>query len=200
MGEERIGDILHYITKIRESEKSVRGYFENNYAPFSRAQYYQYCKTLQKYGEAGLRDKREEGNYTKLTQRIKDYIAAIVKADSTISAKQLQNKIQNQFKEDISRTSINNFRKSIGLTREKPPEESDYKVQQSGGGEIFTSLAFFSGIIDLYTKTIVKRINEVRESSLFSQNKAVRKDHPGFRVQGKFTKEYNQLKKGQIAL
>jgi len=194
MGEERIRDILHYITNIRESEKSVRSYFENNYSPFSRTQYYHYCKALQKYGEAGLRDKREEGNYTKLTQRIKDYIAAIVKEDPTVSAKQLQNKIQNQFKEDISRASINNFRKSIGLTREKPPKGSDYKTQRSGGGEIFTSLAFFSGIIDLFTKTIVERINEVRESSLFSQNQVVRKDYPGFRVQGKFTKEYNQLK------
>ena len=194
MGEERIRDILHYITNIRESEKSVRSYFENNYAPFSRTQYYHYCKKLQKYGEAGLRDKREEGNYTKLTQRIKDYIAAIVKEDPTVSAKRLQNKIQNQFKEDISRASINNFRKSIGLTREKPPKGSDYKTQRSGGGEIFTSLAFFSGIIDLFTKTIVERINEVRESSLFLQNQVVRKDYPGFRVQGKFTKEYNQLK------
>ncbi len=36
MGEERIRDILQYITKIRESEQSIRGYFENNYAPFFR--------------------------------------------------------------------------------------------------------------------------------------------------------------------
>jgi hypothetical protein len=63
--------IMTYLNlTIKESNQPVTDYFKKNIVPFSRVQYYLYCKTLQKYGEEGLKDKRTEGNYTKLTQRI----------------------------------------------------------------------------------------------------------------------------------
>ncbi|MCP4109764.1 MAG: hypothetical protein GY749_30320 [Desulfobacteraceae bacterium] len=61
------------VQKIKGSDLSVSKYFETNDVPFSRVQYYKYLKIMKKYGEEGLRDKRGDGNYTKLTPRIKDY-------------------------------------------------------------------------------------------------------------------------------
>ena len=192
--ENRIEEILNAIQKIEGSELSVRDYFKRNDVPFSRAQYHTYRKTLQKYGEEGLRDKRKDGNYTKLTERIKDYIVSTVNENRSIPSSQLQSEILNQFDTKISVSGLNNFRALESLTRTPTQKEEDYKRQKSGGGEIFTSLAFFSHIIELFTRTIIERVNEVHESALFEQNKTIGADHPDRRLHGQFTKEYNQLR------
>ncbi len=115
--EERICEILSTIQKIKESKQPVRGYFKQNSVPFSRAQYYTYCKTLQKYGEEGLRDKRKDGNYTKLKERIKGYVVSTVEEKKSMPSSQLQGKILNQFDVKISESCLNNFRASVSLTR-----------------------------------------------------------------------------------
>ncbi len=193
MGEERIQEILNTIQKIKDSKKSVTSYFKTSNVPFSKAQYYNYLKCVKKYGEECLKDGRKDGNNRKLTQSIKDYINICIKEEPSILASQLRMNIQKQFDTDISKSSINDFRKSKGLPRQ-PLKKKEYKFKSSGGGEILTSLAFFSGIIDVFTKTIVARVNEVRESPSFNRSLTMKKDHQTFRVQGKFTKEYNQLK------
>jgi hypothetical protein len=86
----RVQEILDNIQKIKDSKLSVTDYFKQNNVPFSRAQYYNYCKTLQKYGEEGLKDKRTDGNNTKLSQRIKDYVVTIVDENPNLSSIQLQ--------------------------------------------------------------------------------------------------------------
>ena len=193
MGEERIQEILNTIHKIKNSGKSVNNYFLTNAVPFSKAQYYNHLKCLKKYGEEGLKDKRKNGNNRKLTQRIKDYIIVCVGEESGISASQLQLKIQKKFDTHISRSSINDFRKSEGLPRQ-PAKQKEYPSQRSGGGEILTSLAFFSGILEVFTETVIARVNEVRKSPEFSKSETMKRDHPSFRAQGKFTREYNQIK------
>jgi transposase len=194
MKEERVQKILCAIHKIRASNLSVNTYFKRHDIPFSRVQYYTYCKIVKKYGEEGLRDKREEGNYTKLTQKIKDYIIFTVKHDPYITTRELRCRIQEEFATAISKSSVNNFRKTSGFISKRPEKRNAYEVQRSGGGEIMTGLAFFSGIIDVLTKTIVERVYEIRQSESFLKNQQRPKDHPDFRVQGKFTKDYNQLK------
>ena len=176
--ENRIEEILSAIQKIEGSELSVREYFKRNDVPFSRAQYYIYRETLQKYGEEGLRDKRKDGNYTKLTERIKDYIVSTVNEDRSISSSQLQTKILNQFDKKISVSCLNNFRALELLTRSLPQKEEEYKRQKSGGGEIITSLAFFTHIIELFTRTLIERMNEVRESALTVQRGEERGKYP----------------------
>jgi hypothetical protein len=191
--EERICEILSTIQKIKESKQPVRGYFKQNSVPFSRAQYYTYCKTLQKYGEEGLRDKRKDGNYTKLKERIKGYVVSTVEEKKSMPSSQLQGKILNQFDVKISESCLNNFRASVSLTRLPAPKEEKYERNKSGGGEILTCLAFFTHIIEIYSKTIIERVNEVRQSPLFKQNKCIGEDYPDIRSHGKFTREYNQL-------
>ena len=191
--EERIYEIISTIRKIEESKQPVSVYFNQNSVPFSRAQYYRYQKTLKKYGENGLRDEREDGNYTKLTERIKDYIIATVKENRSISSSQLQSKVLNQFDVQISLSGLNNFRASVSLTRSPTHKKEEYKCQKSGGGEILTSLSFFTHIIELYTRTIAEQMNTVRQSPLFERNKDIKKDNPDIRLNGKFTREYNQL-------
>jgi len=189
----RVEDVLNILRKIDESEESARNYFKKNQVPFSRAQYYTYRRTLQKDGEEGLHDKRKDGNYTKLTERMKDCLVSIVKENRSISSSQLQSKIVDRFGVKISVSSLNNFRASVSLTR-LPASREQYKRQKSGGGEILTSLAFATHISELFTRTILDRVNGVCQSTVLEQNKNVEKDHSDTRLHGKFTKEYNQLK------
>ena len=196
--DERICEILSTIRKIEESKQPVSVYFNQNSVPFSLAQYYRYRRILQKCGEEGLRDARKDGNYTKLTERIKDYVIAIVKENRSVSSSQLQSKILNQFDVHISLSGLNTFRASVSLTRVPAPKEENCKRQKSGGGEILTSLSFFTNIIELYTKTITEQVNAVRQSPLFEQNKNIEKDNPDIRLHGKFTREYNQLESVRV--
>ena len=193
MREERIQEILSSIQQIKDSGQSVNSYFRTRSSvPFSKAQYYNYLKRLKEFGENGLRDKREDGYNRKLTESIKDYITIYVGEDPSISANDMRIKVQKRFDVDISRSSINDFRRLEGLVRQPSPKE-EYEFQKSGGGEILTGLAFFSGIIEVITETIAGRIDEVRESSSFTESRTMKKDHPTLRVQGMFTKEYNRL-------
>jgi hypothetical protein len=188
---ERVQEILNTIQKIKEYKLSVTDYFKQNEVPFSRAQYYNYCKTLQKYGEEGLKDKRIDGNNTKLSQRIKDYIVTIVDENPNLSSTQLQTKIFDQFNATISKTSLNSFRASESLKR-ITINVPEYQHQKSGGGEIFTFLAFYTNIIDIITKTITQRIDKIRQTESITQTKTFEPDHPEVRDHGKFTREYNQ--------
>jgi hypothetical protein len=192
VGEDRINELLKIIKNIQESKHPVKKYFENNFVPFSRSQYYAYCKTLQKYGEEGLRDHREDGNYTKLTQRIKDFIVATVKENRSISSSQLKNKILSIFDVNLSEASINIFRASESITRIPSISVPKYQLQKSSGGEIITLLTFNIGIIDMITKTIIQRIDEIRQSESINHEKTFEPDHPEVRNHGKFTREYNQ--------
>jgi len=189
--EDRIIDILETIKKIQESKQPIKKYFETNFVMFSRAQYYNYCRILKKYGEEGLIDHRKDGNNTKLTQRIKDYILSTLSENRSIVSSQLKNKILDQFDVNISEESLNNFRSSVSLTR-IPVSKETTQYQKSGGGEIFTSIAFDTRIIDIFTNTILDRMNEIRDSPIFEQNRMNKENHPDLRFHGKFTKDYNQ--------
>ena len=189
--DERTDEILKTIKKIQESRQPVKKYFENNFVPFSRSQYYIYCKTLQKHGEEGLYDHREEGNNTKLTQRIKDFIITTVKENRSVSSSKLKDKIASVFGINLSESSINIFRSFESLTR-IPLDKPNCQHQKSGGGEILTFLAFYTNIIDIITKTIIQRIDEIRHSVLIDNSKIFKPDHCELRNHGKFTREYNQ--------
>jgi len=192
MRKERIQEILSTIQQIKDSEQSVNSCFRTGSSVlFSKAQYCNYLKLLKESGENGLRDKRENGYNRKLTESIKDYITICVGEHPGISASEMRMKIQKRFDADISRSGINDFRKSRGLVRQPSPKK-EYEFQRSGGGEILTGLACFPGIIEAITETVAGRIDEVRKSSSFTESRTVKKDHPTLRVQGKFTKEYNR--------
>jgi hypothetical protein len=189
--DDKTDDILKIIRNIQESKQPVKKYFENNFVPFSRSQYYIYCKTLQKYGEEGLYDHREEGNNTKFTQRIKDFVVSTVKENQSISSSNLKDKIASVFGINLSESSINIFRSSESLTR-IPINKPDYQHQKSGGGEILTFLAFYTKIIDIITKTITQRLDEINKSVVVKNFNIFKPDHSELRNHGQFTREYNQ--------
>ncbi len=159
---EREQKILETISKIKNSQVSVREYFEINDVPFSRARFYKYCKLIREHGKEGLYDKRQNGNYTKLTGWLKNYIISEVKESPSISSAKLVTK------------------------------EEKYEIQESGGGEILTSLAFYARIIEVITKAIIQKAYEVSRQPVFEKN--IKKDYPRYRNKGKFTKRYNKLK------
>jgi hypothetical protein len=115
-GYDRINDILKTIKNVQESRQPIKKYFENNFVSFSQSQYYKYCKILKKYGEDGLRDHRQDGNYTKLTPIIKGYIRAAVKEDRSLTSSQLKIKILDAFGVGLSEDTIHIFRVSESLT------------------------------------------------------------------------------------
>jgi hypothetical protein len=188
---DRINDILNIIKKIQESKQPIKKYFENNFVSFSQSQYYRYCKVIKKYGEDGLRDHREDGNYTKLTPIIKSYIRVTVKENRSITSSQLMTKILDFFGVSLSEDTINIFRASESLTR-IPMKKPEYEYQKSGGGEILTFLAYYTNIIDVITNTIIQRMNEIQKSIVIDNSKIFKPDHSEFRNHGKFTREYNQ--------
>ena len=188
---DRINDILNIIKKIQESKQPIKKYFENNFVSFSQSQYYRYCKVIKKYGEDGLRDHREDGNYTKLTPIIKSYIRVTVKENRSITSSQLMTNILDFFGVSLSEDTINIFRASECLTR-IPMKKPEYEYQKSGGGEILTFLAYSSNIIDVITNTIIQRMNEIQKSTVIDNSKIFKPDHCEFRKHGKFTREYNQ--------
>jgi hypothetical protein len=190
---DRINDILNIIKKIQESKQPIKKYFENNFVSFSQSQYYRYCKVIKKYGEDGLRDHREDGNYTKLTPIIKSYIRVTVKENRSITSSQLMTKILDFFGVSLSEDTINIFRASESLTR-IPMKKPEYEYQKSGGGEILTFLAYYTNIIDVITNTIIQRMNEIQKSIVIDNSKIFKPDHSEFRNHGKFTREYNQQK------
>ena len=194
MGEGRTETISVAIKQIANSGQSVREYFATHPVPFSRVQYYTYCKTLKERGEAGLRDKRKNGNYRKVTQAMRDYLTMRVQEEPSISERELRDAIKKRFRTTISKATLNNLRRSEGMRREKLPAKPERIRRRSGGGEILTSLVFYSGILDVLSKTIMSRIDEVRESPSFRPKKGTGKDHPRSREKGRFTREYNQLK------
>jgi hypothetical protein len=171
----------------------VNEYFKVHNVPFSRGQYYIYCKILTQYGKEGLRDKREDGNSTKLTPRLQDYIRFSVRHDPDISTRELRWRIQEEFATELSKSSVNKVRKAYGVVSKRAKNTIVYEPQRSGGGEILTGLAVFSGLLDVFTNTIVERVQEIRQSDAFWKNQQKPKDHPNVREQGKFTKAYNQL-------
>ncbi|MCG2738156.1 MAG: helix-turn-helix domain-containing protein [Candidatus Methanoperedenaceae archaeon] len=189
--DDRINDILKTIKKIQESKQPIKKYFENNFVSFSQSQYYKYCKILQKYGEEGLHDHREDGNYTKLTPIIKGYIRATVKENRSIASSELKIKILDAFGVSLSEDTIHIFRVSESLTR-IPINKPEYHYHKSGGGEILTFLAFYTGIIEIITKTIIHRVDEIRQKESIDKSKTFKPDHPEVRNHGKFTLEYNQ--------
>lgn len=186
--------ILEVIKSIKKSNLSVRKYFQINTVPFSQSQFYTYCSIIKKSGEEGLYDKRQDGNSTKLTQTIKDFITFTVSDNMSISSATLASRIQKKFKIVISRQSINSFRKSARIVRDVSFQDDNGERQESGGGEIITSLAFHTQIIDLLTKTIMKCVNDVTLLPSFNEQKNLKKDHPKYRREGKFTAKYNKLK------
>ncbi len=189
--DDRINEIISTIKKIQESKLPIKKYFETNFVPFSISRYYKYCKTMQKYGTKGLRDHREDANQTKLTQTIRNYILSTVNENRSISSPQLKIKISEIFGISLSKDTINIFRASESLTR-IPIKTPECESKKSGGGEILTFLAFYTGIIEIITKTIIQRRDEILQTESIDRAKAYKLDHPEARNHGKFTREYNQ--------
>ncbi|KAF5414361.1 MAG: hypothetical protein C5S48_09110 [Candidatus Methanogaster sp.] len=77
--EERISEILNTIQNIKESKLPVTTYFEQNSVPFTRKQYYRYCRILKKSSEDGLYDKRVHtvaaADLADLTRALADLLA-----------------------------------------------------------------------------------------------------------------------------
>ena len=170
MKEGRRQKILNEMHSIQTSDLSVNKYFDVHDVPFSRVQYYTYCRLLKEYGENGLRDRRKDGNPTKLTQRIQDYIGFMVRHEPTISTQELRRRIHKEFDTEISKSSVNDFRKRQGLLARPSDTRPAAVPQASGGGELLTGFAFASGILDVLTIPFGRRYSQLPKNSTYLEN------------------------------
>jgi len=192
---ERVKQIVAIIDDIRQSNMSAREYFSVHHheVPFSVAQYHRYSKCYYKEGVVGLYDHRKNGNARKITPEIKHYLIGLLKNNRVLSVSDIRQDIKDQFNVDIKRTTINNFRKDCGLKRLKKPEFPTEHVQFAGF-EIISALAYHTGILEVWSDSIEKQVEDVKGTDLFKHNQSIGADHPSARKKGKFTPRYNKLK------
>ncbi|ODS41617.1 MAG: hypothetical protein A7315_01060 [Candidatus Altiarchaeales archaeon WOR_SM1_79] len=189
--DDRVKQILNVMDDVKESGLSVRKYFSAYDTPFSRNQYYVYMEAYNTKGIKGLYDSRKDGNAKKITPEVEYYLVGMLENNRGLSTSDVISQINRRFNINIKRHAVNNFRKKHGLERIKKEPEHTEKVQFAGF-EILSALAYHTGIFDVWSNTIGKHMENVKDSDLFKENQQLGTDHPSERNKGKFTPEYNK--------
>ncbi len=187
---DRIAEIIHIVEDIEKSHISVSQYFKERTVPFGRAQYYLYKKAMQEKGLEGLMDQRSKGNHLKFDEEMKNFVTGLLNQNPSLTSKEVQELIKNEFEKSISITVINDFRREGNMGRITPQESQP--LMESGASEIAIALAMETGIIDALTDSISFGIENTKKSDKFKESESNPKDHSDLRIKGKFTKEYNK--------
>ena len=106
MKEQRVENIVKWIERIETSDLSVSKFLKTRNVPFSRAQYFNYKRRLEKHGSNGLMDRRLEGNNRKLTPKHEVFLKGCVSGNPEISLAELQQSLMDEFHCEISLRSI----------------------------------------------------------------------------------------------
>jgi len=178
--------------EVENSSLSVSRYFKEKDAPFGYVQYYTYKKALRERGVEGLYDQRSKGNHLKFTKEIRDFVKGLLKYNQTMTSRDVQNAIKNEFGITISNTVIKDYRRENDLSWIRP--KSDHNpLYESGASEIPIALALGTGLIDTITDSICLCVQKKRESEAFKESALIQKDHSDLRSKGRFTSKYNNL-------
>jgi len=189
----RSTNIIKAIKAIEKSPLSVNKYFKKYNPPFNYSTYYSYKQTIKEEGIEGLSDKRHQGNNTKLTTEIKNYVKGFLENKRSTTSLEIKNKIKKEFKIDISVRSINRFRQANKLSLILPPKEN-CSLDESGASELVIALSLQTGLIDTISEFIYRRVQNKRRTKQFRESVLFKKDYLSHRSKGKFTPRYNQLR------
>jgi len=188
---DQIKQIMDVFFDIEKSNLTVNQYFKTKKTPFSQKQYYIYKKKIQENGINELIDKRIKGNNLKLTPEVQSYIKGLIETNRSIKSLEIEYLVRKEFNVDISRTTINGFRKENNLIWIRAKKEL---VSKSSGGEILIALALYIGLIDKITDFLYQKIQNKKRTKMYRESSKLAKDHLSARDQGKFTSSYSKLK------
>lgn len=90
MIEQRAETIIKWIKQIETSDLSVTQFLKTWGVPFSRAQYFNYKRRMEKLGPDGLMDRRTKGNNRKLTLEHEIFLKGCIKGDPDVSLEGLR--------------------------------------------------------------------------------------------------------------
>jgi transposase len=188
---DKIKQIMDVFDEVEKSNLTVNQYFKMNKTPFSQKQYYIYKKKIKENGINGLTDKRINGNNLKLTPEIQSYIKGLIDTNRSIKSLEIENLVRKEFNLDISRNTINCYRKENNLIWVPSEKES---VSKSGFGKILIALALHTGLIDKITDLLYQKIQNKKRTKMYRESSKLVKDQLSAREHGKFTSSYSKLK------
>ncbi|ODS29785.1 MAG: hypothetical protein SCARUB_05112, partial [Candidatus Scalindua rubra] len=190
---ERQEKILKLFNDVEKSGLTVKEYFKSQHAPIGIAQYFRLKKNYAKQGVDGLEDQRHAGNAREMTAEQIELIHGTLSYNRHLTSQSLQQELYNQWKIELTRCRIDQFRQQFKLTRIKSKTKKQ-EILQFAGIEIFSALAQHVGILEHWNTTIQKRLQKVMEA----QPQKIKRDgdHIWARNRnGTFSVRYNRLSK-----
>jgi transposase len=97
-----------------------------------------------------LIDQRNKGNHLKFNDEMENFVKGLLNRDRSMTSKDVQNVISNEFGTTISITVLNDFRRRNNFTLIRPKIDPN-PINESGASEIAMALAMETGIIDAIT-------------------------------------------------
>ena len=143
--------IIFWIEKIEKSSLSISEFFKKFKVPFSRSQYYIYCKKYHEFGEIGLQDKRSEGGNKKTNLESEAFIAGCIAANANVSPQWLIKELAERYGCNLTPSGITRLIQRLHPEMEKrskgrPKIYEDKQLYNSCGGfELIIALAYHLG-------------------------------------------------------
>jgi len=160
--------------------------------PFSRAQFYRYCKTLEEGGTEAVADGRSQGNNRRLDPESEGFLVGYVSAHPQATQTELRNELLRRFGIEISQPGISHCLKRLGISQERGSvaEESPSQPVAYAGFELVVALAWHFGWPQWTAKVIQQVIGRARRSKRFASEQTP--DLKGRSRGGRFTSRYNR--------
>ena len=188
--------IVKFFQRVENSELGVKDYFAKHQTPISIAQYYRLKKRYEQQGMIGLEDQRQLGNARKIDPRQVDLLRGILTYNRHLTSETLKHELKSKWGVDLDKSRIDQFRRQFKLTRIKPSTVKQ-ELAQFAGIEIFSALAIHVGILEQWSATIQKRLEQVKQTEFYKDRSSRETgDHIyARRRDGRFSSRYNRLNK-----
>ena len=159
--------IIFWLEKIEKSSLSIPEFFKKFNVPFSRSQYYIYCKKYNEFGEIGLQDKRSEGGNKKTNFQSEAFIAGCISANPNVSPQWLIKELAERYDCKLTPSGITRLIQRLHPEMEKrskgrPKIYEDKELYNSCGGfELIIALAYHLGWPQMTANTIKHTIKGI---------------------------------------
>lgn len=187
-------EILQLFKRVEKARLSVKEYFATRLTPISLSQYYRLKKRFEEQGEAGLGDQRLEGNARKLTDEQVQLVRGILAYNRHLPSAAVQRELRRQWKIDLDRSRIDQYRRQWGLTRApSPPPPIQPEMVPFAGIEIFSALVHHVGILDAWNPLIQERLQQVKPTQRVDEETGRGDPSYARRRNGTFSARYNRI-------
>ena len=189
---DRTEQIVKWLERFKRSGLSAGAFFAKHRLPFSRAQFYRYCKALEEGGTEAVADGRSQGNNWRLDPESEGFLVGYVSAHPQATQTELRNEILRRFGIEISQPGISHCLKRLGISRERGSGagQSPSRPVAYAGFELVVALAWHFGWPQWTAKVIHQAMGRARRSKRFASEETP--DLKGRSRGGRFTSRYNR--------